>query len=218
MNAAESDGPSGGLRRGSGNKNRRVLNSKKTDCQGKLKKIEACRPPLIKLTQPDLKNPFYALYEAERHRSGWTRLCTNFALLSNSSVQKVIIELLLKSRLMKDQFLTARSLLDFVYQTLTMKGYLFDNIFTAIDNEILEQLRSFDPSAIHTREIDEFILQFGLGIETSGYVDLKGKLVKIGITDISSARSFLRAIYMLKYDDSFINDYSQQLGKVRTSS
>lgn len=166
---------------------------------------------LIKLTQPDLENPFYALYEAERHRSGWTRLCTNFALLSNSSVQKVIIELLLKSRLMKDQFLTARSLLDFVYQTLTMKGYLFDNIFTAIDNEILEQLRSFDPSAIHTREIDEFILQFGLGIETSGYVDLKGKLVKIGITDISSARSFLRAIYMLKYDDSFINDYSQQL-------
>jgi len=39
LNAAESDGPSGGLRRGSGNKNRRVLNSKKTDCQEKLKKI-----------------------------------------------------------------------------------------------------------------------------------------------------------------------------------
>ncbi|MFV0447139.1 MAG: DNA phosphorothioation-dependent restriction protein DptF [Vibrio sp.] len=166
---------------------------------------------LIQLTQADWSNPFYVLYEAEKERSGWTKLCTNFALLSNFSIQKTIVELLLKSRLMKDQFLTARSLLDFVYQMLSMKGYLFDNLFTAIDNEILEQLRSFDPSATHTRDIDEFILQFGLGIENSGYVELKRKLAELGITDIASPRSFLRAIYLLKHDDSFTNGYSQQL-------
>ena len=166
---------------------------------------------LQKLTHADLSNPFYVLYETEKSRSGWTKLCTNFSLLGNASVQRTIVELLLKSRLMKDQFLTARSLLDFVYQILTMKGYLFDNLFTAIDNEILEQLRSFDPSATHTREIDEFILQFGLGVETTGYAELKGKLSNLGITDIASPRSFLRAIYLLKHDESFVNHYSQQL-------
>ncbi|XAW90333.1 DNA phosphorothioation-dependent restriction protein DptF [Vibrio sp. CDRSL-10 TSBA] len=163
------------------------------------------------LTYADFNNPFYTLYEAEKSRSGWTKLCTNFVLLGNASVQRSIVELLLKSRLMKDQFLTARSLLDFVYQILTMKGYLFDNLFTAIDNEILEQLRSFDPSATHTRDIDEFILQFGLGIEHTGYVELKGKLATLGITDISSPRSFLRAIYLLKHDERFVNHYSKQL-------
>lgn len=163
------------------------------------------------LTHADLNNPFYALFEAEKSRCGWTQLCTNFAMLGNVSVQRTIVELLLKSRLMKDQFLTARSLLDFVYQILTMKGYLFDNLFTAIDNEILEQLRSFDPSATHTRDIDEFILQFGLGIESTGYVELKHKLADVGITDITSPRSFLRAIYLLKHDDGFTNDYSRQL-------
>ncbi len=166
---------------------------------------------MYQLTHADLSNPFYVLYEAEKSRSGWTKLCTNFALLGNASVQRTIVELLLKSRLMKDQFLTARSLLDFVYQILTMKGYLFDNLFTAIDNEILEQLRSFDPSAVHTRDIDEFILQFGLGIENAEYVELKSKLAGLGITGLASPRSFLRAIYLLKYDESFVNQYAQQL-------
>ncbi len=166
---------------------------------------------LAQLTRADLSNPFYALFDAEKQRAGWSKLCTNFALLSNDSVQKTIVELLLKSRLMKDQFLTARTLLDFVYQILTMDGFLSDNLFTGIDNEILEQLQSFDPSASHTREIDEFILQFGLGIEGQGYCELKEMLTTYGIFDISSPRSFLRALYLLKYDTQFNNDYSREL-------
>ncbi|RQW62374.1 DNA phosphorothioation-dependent restriction protein DptF [Vibrio viridaestus] len=166
---------------------------------------------LQRLTEPDLKNPFYALYSYELQKKTNSRLLTNFALLSNPSVQRTIVELLLKARLIKDQFLTARALLDFVFQIVAMDGYLFDNLFTATNNEILEQIRSFDPSANHTKHIDEFILEFSLGMENSSYAELKTKLNTFGIFDIPTPKSMLRALYVLKSDDDFLNEFSSKL-------
>ena len=166
---------------------------------------------LKRLTNPILENPFYALYSSELQKKGPSLLLTNFSLLSNSSVQKTIIDLLVKARLIKDQFLTARALLDFVFQILAMDGYLFDNLFTAKNNEILDQIRSFDPSANHTKNIDEFILEFGLGMENSSYSELKIRLNSLNIFDITTPKSMLRALYVLKYDSEFINDFSSKL-------
>jgi DNA phosphorothioation-dependent restriction protein DptF len=167
---------------------------------------------LARLTEPTLDNPFYALYDSEVKKSGHSVLTANYVLLGLESVQKNIIALLLKARLIKDQFLTARALLDFVFQILAMEeGYLFDNLFSGADNELLEHIRSFDPSNIHTRKIDEFVLQFGLGIEEEGFTRLKEQVKEIGVFDVQSAASYLRMVYLLKDEEQYWNDYTNTL-------
>ncbi|PSD40669.1 DNA phosphorothioation-dependent restriction protein DptF, partial [Vibrio sp. V02_P2A34T13] len=61
---------------------------------------------LKRLTEKTLDNPFYVLYDNELKSQGHTKLTANFALLSRPSVQDALIRLLLKARLIKDQFLT----------------------------------------------------------------------------------------------------------------
>lgn len=166
---------------------------------------------LARLTEPTLENPFYALYDNEVKTSGHNMLTTNYALLGLDSVQKNIIALLLKARLIKDQFLTARALLDFVFQILAMDGHLFDNLFSGADNELLEHIQGFDPSNIHTRKIDEFVLQFGLGIEDEGFALLKEKVESLGVFGVSNAASYLRMVYLLKDEAQFANEYINEL-------
>ncbi|OXX68851.1 DNA phosphorothioation-dependent restriction protein DptF, partial [Vibrio sp. V03_P4A6T147] len=166
---------------------------------------------LARLTEASLENPFFALYDSEVKKSGHSVLTANYALLGLDSVQKNIIALLLKARLIKDQFLTARALLDFVFRILAMDGYLFDNLFSGADNELLENIQSFDPSNIHTRKIDEFVLQFGLGIEDEGFTQLKEQVKQLGVFDISSAASYLRMVYLLRDEEPLSNDYVDEL-------
>ncbi|MGV3002496.1 DNA phosphorothioation-dependent restriction protein DptF [Vibrio sp. E150_018] len=166
---------------------------------------------LARLTEPTLDNPFFALYDSEVKKSGHSMLTTNYALLGLGSVQKNIIALLLKTRLIKDQFLTARALLDFIFQILSMDGYLFNNLFSGADNELLEHIQSFDPSNIHTRKIDEFVLQFGLGIEDGGFTQLKEQVKRLGVFDVSNAASYLRMVYLLKDEEQFANSYINKL-------
>ncbi|MDV7106368.1 DNA phosphorothioation-dependent restriction protein DptF [Vibrio sp. TH_r3] len=168
---------------------------------------------LARLTEPTLDNPFYALYDSELQKSGHSKLTANYALLGIDSVQQNIISLLLKARLIKDQFLTARALLDFVYQILASEGYIFDNLFSGSDNELLEHIQSFDPSNIHTRRVDEFVLQFGLGIEDIGFIQLKDQVKALGVFDVLSAASYLRMVYLLKNEEQFANDYINGLKK-----
>ncbi|MEZ8740084.1 DNA phosphorothioation-dependent restriction protein DptF [Photobacterium swingsii] len=162
---------------------------------------------LSRLTEPTLDNPFYALYDSEVKKVGHTKLTANFALLGLESVQKNIVSLLLKARLIKDQFLTARALLDFVFQLLAMDNYLFDNLFSGSDNELLTHIKSFDPSNIHTRRVDEFVLQFGLGIEDDGFSILKEQVKALGVFDVSTASSYLRMVYLFKDEAKFENEY-----------
>ncbi|MEZ9132904.1 DNA phosphorothioation-dependent restriction protein DptF [Vibrio breoganii] len=163
------------------------------------------------LTESTLENPFYALYDSEVQKMGHSKLTANFALLGLESVQNNIIALLLKARLIKDQFLTARALLDFVFQILASDDYLFDSLFSGSDNELLEHIQSFDPSNIHTRKVDEFVLQFGLGIEDKGFVHLKNQVKEFGVFDVPSAASYLRLVYLLKDEEQFANEYIDEL-------
>ncbi|OLQ79852.1 DNA phosphorothioation-dependent restriction protein DptF [Photobacterium proteolyticum] len=166
---------------------------------------------IARLTEQSLDNPFYALYNSEVEKQGHTILTANFALLALESVQNNVISLLLKARLIKDQFLTARALLDFVFQILAMDGYLFDNLFSEADNELIEHIQCFDPSNIHTRKIDEFVLQFGLGIEDKGFSALKEQVKSLGVFDVETASSYLRLVYLLKDEEQFVNDYTNAL-------
>ncbi len=166
---------------------------------------------ISRLTEESLDNPFYALYDSEVKKTGHSSLTANFALLSLKSVQSTLISLLLKVRLVNEQFLTARTFLDFVFQLLAMDGYLFDNLFEGKDNELLEHLYRFDPSNIHTRKIDEFVLQFGLGIEDEGFTQLKEQVKQLGVFEVSNAASYLRMVYLLKDEEQFANQYINEL-------
>ncbi|OXX62373.1 DNA phosphorothioation-dependent restriction protein DptF [Vibrio sp. V10_P2A27P122] len=166
---------------------------------------------LKRLTEKTLDNPFYVLYDNELKSQGHTKLTANFALLSRPSVQDALIRLLLKARLIKDQFLTARALLDFIFQLLAADGYLFDNLFSESDNELLSRIQSFDPSNLHTRTIDEFILQYALGIEESLFLEFKEKMNTLGFFDVKEATSFLRLFYLLNGDETLCNQFVQQI-------
>lgn len=162
---------------------------------------------LKKLTAQTLENPFYALYDRELKSRGHTQLTANFALLSRPAVQQSLIGLLLRARLIKDQFLTARALLDFIFQLLAADGYLFDNLFAGSDNELLSRIQSFDPSNLHTRTVDEFVLQHGLGIEHEDFAAFKAKINSLGIFEITEAASFLRLFYVLCGDNELCNEF-----------
>lgn len=173
---------------------------------------------LMKRITSNENNPFWDLLEQDKHSQNDPRLTVNFSLLALDSVQKIIVETLLKSRLVKDQFVTARTLLDFMHQLLTDEGYLFDNLFSGSDNELLQQIKLFDPSTLRTKRIDHFILQFSLELVDGNFDKFKEDLNAIGIFGIDSPTSFIRLFYLLRdqsignnFHHSFSEDFSDEL-------
>lgn len=163
-------------------------------------------------------NPFRDLFEQDKHTHNDPKLNANFSLLSMESVQDVVIDALLKSRLVKDQFMTARSLLDFIHHLLTGDGYLFDNLFAGSDNELSLRIVLFDPSALRTKQIDQFILQLKLGLIDGGFEEFKNQLGNFGISDLVNPASYIRLFYLLRQADfgnnfhhSFTDDFSDLL-------
>jgi DNA phosphorothioation-dependent restriction protein DptF len=162
---------------------------------------------LVRITQPQ-DNIIRQLLEKEKQydEPNAKRLIINFELLSLPSVQQVIIDLLFKARLMRDQFLTARALLDFIHELLVGDGYLFDNLFAGGDNELASKIEDFDPGHYRTKEIDRFILTYDLGLPNSQFTEFKDILMKFGIGELPSGIQYLRLFYILRYDD-FANNY-----------
>ncbi|MFK5894112.1 MAG: DNA phosphorothioation-dependent restriction protein DptF [Pseudomonadota bacterium] len=163
---------------------------------------------LFKLTDPVDSNPFFVLYEQER-KDGDEMLSANFRLLSIKSVQSIIIDLLLKARLVKDQFITARALLDFIYYLVTGPKYLFDNLFNEDANELVSKVSLFDPCSLRRKNIDIFILQRKLELLSSDYGLFSNELLEIGIdcnSNYIDHYSLVRLFYILK-DYEFSNNY-----------
>lgn len=158
---------------------------------------------LEQLTEKSDQNPFYKSFldGSDEH----SLLFTNFKLLSIAEVQQVIIDTLLKARLVKDQFITARSLLDFIYNLLCADGYLFDNMFCDFDNELSLQVKTLDPTQIRSEIFDQFILQFGLYTENDRFKEFDNSLQAFGI-ELKSPASYIRLFYLLK-NVSFGNDF-----------
>lgn len=132
-----------------------------------------------------------------------TLLCMNFELLSIPSVQRIVVESLFKARLMRDQFLTARSLLDFIYHLLSGDGYLSENIFTSNESEIVSKIADFDPALLRTKQLDQFILSHKLGIKEDAFEEFKVTLKEMGfdLRRFRSPESMIRLFYLLQYED-----------------
>lgn len=182
------------------------------------------RQLLKRLTQPTDDNLFHVIALADEHRQRDMRLTANFRLLANQQVQEIIITILFKTRLIKDQFITTRALLDLLHQLLVGEHYLFDNLFLAKDNELGLRLAEFDPALIHTQAIDQFVLRYELNlpdVELDAFMD---ELAKLGILfneprdTVGQAASLLRLFYLLKncelgnnYHHQFSTDFEEQL-------
>lgn len=146
------------------------------------------------------------------------RLQANYELLSLPAVQRTIIDLLFKARLMQAQFVTARALLDFIFMLIVGPGYLFDNLFSGGDNELANKIVEFDPAHLRTKKIDRFILANDLGLLDIEFEVFKSHLKNIGIEKLKASHSYLRLFYILKnedcannYHERFSQDFSQSL-------
>ena len=153
------------------------------------------------------ENPFFALFKEDVRIQNDAKLQANFRLLTLDSVQNVVVDALLKARLVKDQFMTARSLLDFLYHLLTGPGYIFDNLFSTSDNDLLQRMAFFDPSALRTKRIDQFILQLDLGLVEDGFKLFKERLEDFGISGLDNPASYIRLFYLLRQTDDFVDNY-----------
>lgn len=147
-----------------------------------------------------------------------TQLCANYDLLSIEEVQDVIIDVLFKARLMKDQFLTARALLDFIFHLVAGPAYLFDNLFSGADNELASKVIEFDPANIRTKNLDKFILSQSLQLKDSEFETYLQHLNNIGINKVLEPQSYLRLFYLIRkadlannYHTYFIEDFKEQL-------
>lgn len=146
-------------------------------------------------------------------------LCANYKLLSIPEVQDVIIDILFKARLMRDQFLTARSLLDFIFNLLAGPHYLFDNLFLGNDNELAIKILDFDPANTRSKKLDKFVLARSLGLPDSQfekYLQFIFSDLDIGIGQ--KPESYLRLFYILRnaelienYHAQFKDDFAERL-------
>jgi len=177
-----------------------------------------------RLTEASNENPFHALALSDANKKRDPLLLSNFNLLALDEVQDAIITCLFKVRLIKDQFITARSLLDFIHHLLLGDGGLADNMFSGSDNELVMRMSDFDPVLRHTHKLDQFVLLHGLQLPNP---ELGAFLAQLHIDRLLgplsnamelSAASLLRLFYLLRdlsignnFHEAFKEDFQEKL-------
>ncbi|PLR41169.1 DNA phosphorothioation-dependent restriction protein DptF [Chimaeribacter californicus] len=170
---------------------------------------------LSNLTCDDDSNLFHFIFRRDESINPDLKEVVNFKLLCMSGVQDVLITQLFKARLIKDQFVTTRTLLDFIHHLLMGPDYLFDNLFNNLENDLIRKISDFDPARLHTYELDQFILRYELGLpdpELDDFLIELGKLhIKFDRQDVKAgdAASLIRMFWLLQYE-SLGNDYHRK--------
>ncbi|WP_127960373.1 DNA phosphorothioation-dependent restriction protein DptF [Serratia microhaemolytica] len=169
---------------------------------------------LYNLTHDD-NNLFQFILRRDESVNPDLKEVANFKLLCMPGVQNVLITQLFKARLIKDQFVTTRTLLDFLHHLLMGPGYLFDNLFTGAENDLIKKVSDFDPARLHTYELDQFILRYELGLIDADLNDFLAALeplrIKFNRQSVKSgdATSLIRLFWLLQHE-SLGNDYHRR--------
>lgn len=149
---------------------------------------------LEKVCSDSDKNPLFTEYKKNKK----TELARNFTLLCIPEVRSKISDLLFYAHLKFDQFLTARSVLDFVNQVLVGKGNLFDNLFCGQGTELLQSLAKLDPCHTRSKRLDLFQVKTSLKLDEPGFKEFKSEVrSELGLAGLDS-RSWVRLFYMLQ--------------------
>ena len=170
---------------------------------------------LDNLTRDDDSNLFQFIFRHDETVNPELKEVANYKLLCLPGVQDVLITQLFKARLIKDQFVTTRTLLDFLHHLLMGPGYLFDNLFTGAENDLIKKVSDFDPARLHTYEIDQFILRYELGLVDPELDDFLAALAPLHIrfdrqcVNPGDAASLIRLFWLLQ-DESLGNNYHQK--------
>lgn len=170
---------------------------------------------LDNLTRNDDSNLFQFIFRHDETVNPELKEVANYKLLCLPGVQDVLITQLFKARLIKDQFVTTRALLDFLHHLLMGPGYLFDNLFTGAENDLIKKVSDFDPARLHTYEIDQFILRYELGLVDPELDDFLAALAPLHIrfdrqcVNPGDAASLIRLFWLLQ-DESLGNNYHQK--------
>jgi DNA phosphorothioation-dependent restriction protein DptF len=170
---------------------------------------------LDNLTRDDDKNLFQFIFRRDESVNPDLKEVANFKLLCIPGVQNVLITQLFKARLIKDQFVTTRTLLDFLHHLLMGPGYLFDNLFTGAENELIKKVSDFDPARLHTYELDQFVLRYELGLVDADLDDFLAALEPLHIkfdrqrVKSGDATSLIRLFWLLQHE-SLGNDYHRK--------
>lgn len=167
---------------------------------------------LDNLTRDDDNNLFQFIFRRDESVNPDLKEVANFKLLCLPGVQDILITQLFKARLIKDQFVTTRTLLDFLHHLLMGPGYLFDNLFTGVENDLIKKVSDFDPARLHTYELDQFILRYELGLVDAELDDFLVALDTLHIkfdrqcVKPGDATSLIRLFWLLQHE-SLGNDY-----------
>lgn len=170
---------------------------------------------LDNLTSDDDNNFFQFIFRREESINPDLKEVANFKLLCMPGVQNVLITQLFKARLIKDQFVTTRTLLDFLHHLLMGPGYLFDNLFTGAENDLIKKVSDFDPARLHTYELDQFVLRYELGLVDADLDDFLAALeplhIKFDRQSVKSgdATSLIRLFWLLQHE-SLGNNYHRK--------
>lgn len=170
---------------------------------------------LDNLTRNDDSNLFQFIFRHDETVNPELKEVANYKLLCLPGVQDVLITQLFKARLIKDQFVTTRTLLDFLHHLLMGPGYLFDNLFTGAENDLIKKVSDFDPARLHTYEIDQFILRYELGLVDPGLDEFLAALAPLHVrfdrqcVNPGDAASLIRLFWLLQ-DESLGNNYHQK--------
>ena len=172
---------------------------------------------LRKVTAADDKNPLYRAYlkDEVRHQQ---LLYENYRILQDPEVQALIVQTLLHARLKYDQFLSARALLDFIYNLIAGDSILFDNLFLAPGDGLASSMASLDPCLLRSQRIDEFVVQRSLGVQDSEFDEFKAVfMAKYGYFNMEPT-TWIRAFYVMKgvdidnnYHKKFSDDFRRKL-------
>lgn len=173
---------------------------------------------LNNLTNDSDENLFQFIFRSDELNNPDLKEVANFKLLCMSGVQDVLITQLFKARLIKDQFVTTRTLLDFLHHLLMGEGYLFDNLFTGKENDLINKVSDFDPARLHTYELDQFILRYELGLVDTELDEFLISLEKLHIkfnrqcVKPGDATSLIRLFWLLQHE-SVGNNYHHKFSK-----
>ena len=165
-----------------------------------------------KITLQSNANSFYEAFLIDKENNQTSFIHQNFKLLSIEAIQNSIIELLITVNLKYDQFITTRSLLDFIYTLLSAPNTLINQLFEDDSNIIIKNIRKEDPVLIRSYQLDKFILERASEKEDKSLTEFINKFNQIctkEILDEKYASSIIRVFYLFRNND-ISNNYHQK--------
>lgn len=124
-------------------------------------------------------NPFYRAYRMDKEKGYFSPIMLNYEMLCDKEVQKVLIEYIIRIFVEYKKIISTRDLLNLIYELIVpprLEEYSpDDNISDFIDyllpnmlfnnakrSDLLYLLSRYDPTAIRSKELDMFIMNFNI--------------------------------------------------------